>query len=223
MRYNTSSSTIARTTLALTAAAVAFAVNAVAAQPQQPQQTHRGDHAQLTVAPSGRATTEVVLTPAREPGAAPAAGAEAPKPSVIKIDYGVPHLRGRKLHTGDLVPYDKAWRLGANNATMLTTDVDLTIGGKAVPKGRWVLQAMPSQSGWKLLVQKDAGQSPMAAAMSYDPANDIARVDLKETALQTPLESFTMWLIPSPGPGAPHGELRFAWGGTMQSAEWSVK
>lgn len=179
-----------------------------------------GAQNQMTVAPSGRATTEVVVRPAV------AAGAESAATSptfVIRIDYGQPHLRGRPLHTDNLVPYDKAWRLGANAATILTTDLDLTIGDRSVPKGRYVLQALPSRTGWALLVQKDAGQSPMAAAMSYDPANDVARIPLKQSTFPTPLESFTMWLIPSTQPGPPHGELRFAWGGSMLTTEWAAK
>ena len=171
----------------------------------------------MRVAPSGRATTEVVLT------FADSAARAAAKPAVVRIDYGQPHLRGRSINTDSLVPYDKAWRLGANGATMLTTDVDLMIGGASVPKGTYVLQALPSQSGWKLLVQMDMSASPMAAAMTYDPKNDVARIDFKKTILQLPIESLTMWLIPSTTAGSAHGELRMAWGTTMLSTSWSVK
>lgn len=171
----------------------------------------------MRVAPSGRATTEVVLT------FVDSAARAAAKPSKIRIDYGQPHLRGRTLHTDSLVPYDKAWRTGANGATTLTTDVDLVLGGTSVPKGTYVLQTMPSRSGWTLLVQKDMGQSPMAAAMTYNPANDVARVPLRQTTLGTPLESLSFWLIPSPQPGAPHGELRLAWGATMLATDWAVR
>src|SRR5688572_32471697 len=54
--------------------------------------------------PSGRATTQVTLADPRENPADPIA------PATITIDYGQPHLRGRTLHTGELVPYDRAWR-----------------------------------------------------------------------------------------------------------------
>ena len=170
----------------------------------------------MRATPSGRALTEVTLTLVDSVARA------AAKPSIIRIDYGQPHLRGRTLFNDSLVPYDKAWRMGANNATMLTTDVDLIIGGEKVPKGTWVLQALPARSGWKLLVQKDVAQSPMAAAMTYVPANDIARVALRQTTLTTPLESLTMWLIPSRDAGVPHGELRLAWGTVMLTTSWSV-
>ena len=171
----------------------------------------------MRAAPSGRATTEVVLTFVDS-----AARANA-QPAHIRIDYGQPHLRGRALHTDSLVPYDRAWRTGANGATMLTTDVDLVVGGATVPKGSWVLWTLPSRTGWKLLIQKDAGRSAMAAAMTYDPANDVARIDLRQTTLPMPLESLSFWLIPSREPGPQRGELRLAWGPLLLATEWSVK
>lgn len=171
----------------------------------------------MRVAPSGRATTEVTLT------FVDSAARAAAQPSKIRIDYGQPHLRGRKLLTDSLVPYDKAWRTGANGATMLTTDVDLVIGGASVPKGTYVLQTLPSRSGWKLLIQKDVGQSPPAAATTYNPANDVARVDLRQSTLPGALESLTIWLIPSTQPGPPRGELRLVWGTIALATDWSVK
>lgn len=170
----------------------------------------------MRAAPSGRATTEVVLT------FADSAARAAASPAKIRIDYGQPHLRGRKLLTDSLVPYDKPWRTGANAATTLTTDVDLVIGGISLPKGTYVLQTMPSRAGWKLLVQKEVGQSPMQEAMAYDPANDVARVDLRVSTLSAPLESLTFWLIPSPGASA-RGELRLAWGTIALATDWVVR
>jgi hypothetical protein len=167
------------------------------------------------VAPSGRATTEVTLTPAEK--------ANTPgKPLVVRIDYGQPHLRGRQLHTGELVPYDEPWRLGANAPTTLTSDVDLVIGAARVPRGTYVLRALPSRAGWKLLVEKNTAPSAMPAPADK-PAEPVATIDLKQSTLSAPLESFTMWLIPATGAGAPRGELRFAWGTTMLSTDWAVK
>ena len=169
----------------------------------------------MRVAPSGRATTEVTLTLVDSVARA------ATKPSTIRIDYGQPHLRGRALNTDSLVPYDKPWRTGANGATMLTTTVDLVIGGSSVPKGTWVVQTLPSRTGWKLLIQKDMSQSPMAAAMAYKPENDVARIDLRQSTVATPLESLTMWLIPTPGTS--RGEFHMAWGTVAFATDWSVK
>src|SRR5215203_1980249 len=103
----------------------------------------------MQVAPSGRGTSQVMLTLVDSVARA------AAQPATIKIDYGQPHLRGRKLLTDSLVPLDRPWRLGANAATTLTTDVDLVLGGANLPKGTYELQAIPSRAGWKLIVQKE--------------------------------------------------------------------
>ena len=165
------------------------------------------------VAPSGRATTEVILTLVDSVARA------AAKPSSIRIDYVQPVLRGRKLLTDSLVPYDKPWRTGANGASMFTTDVDLTVGGATLPRGTYVLQSVPSRTGWKLLIQKDVGQSPM----DYKSENDVARIDMRVSEIPSPLESLTMWLIPSNQPGVPHGELRIGWSTIVLSTEWALK
>jgi hypothetical protein len=170
----------------------------------------------MQVVPSGRATVEVSIVPVDS-----AARANT-KPSLIRIDYGQPHLRGRRILTDSLVPYDKPWRTGANAATTLTTDVDLVIGGANLPKGKYTLLTLPSRAGWKLIVQKEPAQPPADDA-GYNPANDVARIDLRETALPAPVESFTMWLIPTRGTGAPRGQLMLAWGTVGLSTEWSVK
>ena len=192
-------------------------------------------HAQavLRPEPSSRATTEVSLsyprlaaamampgmpaTPA--PAATPAAAAPAPKPLVVRIDYGQPHLRGRTLHTDSLVPYDKPWRTGASASTTLTTDVDLVLGGAAIPRGTYVLFTIPSRTAWKLIVQRSVKQS----AMTYADSNDVVRIDLRHTTLPAPVESLTMWLIPQMDAGPAHGELRFAWGTDQLSTTWSVR
>ncbi len=179
--------------------------------------TSIGAQTQLRVAPSGRGTTEVLIS------LVDSAARANSQPSKIRIDYGQPNLRGRALLTDSLVPYDKAWRTGANGATMLTTDLDLLVGGQKVPRGAYVVQSLPSHAGWKLLIQKDMGQSPMAAAMTYNPANDVASIDMKQSTMAAPLETLTMWLVPSREPGAPHGELVIAWGSTRLSTGWSVK
>ena len=181
---------------------------------------------------SSRATSEVSLSYPRPAGAmagmagmaaapaAPAAPAAAPaKPMMIRLDYGQPHLRGRTLHSDSLVPYDKPWRLGANGTTTFTTDVDLMLGGTTLAKGAYVLYAVPARAGWKLVVQRSAGQTPM----QFSDSLDIARIDLRHTMLASPMETLTMWLIPSLEPGVARGELRFAWGTDQLSTTWSVK
>ena len=160
--------------------------------------------------------------PAAAPGTANAPAppqAPADKPLVIRVEYGQPHLRGRALHTDSLVPYDKPWRTGASALTTLTSDVDLVLGGATIAKGTYVLFTIPARAGWMLIVQKSVGQP----AMPYDHINDVARINLRYAALPTPMEAFTMWLIPSLEPGPAKGELRFAWGADQLSTDWSIK
>jgi hypothetical protein len=154
---------------------------------------------------SGRATTSITLN-----------GNQPPR---ISIDYGVPHARGRTVNgalAGDL---GHVWRLGANEATTLRTDVDLTIGSLTVPKGAYTLAAETSASGaWKLIVNTKTGQW----GIPYDASTELGRTPLTSRTLATPLESFTMWLIPA-ADGSASGEIRFAWGSKEFSAPWRVK
>ncbi|MEX2154371.1 MAG: DUF2911 domain-containing protein [Gemmatimonadaceae bacterium] len=165
----------------------------------------------LTAAPSTRATTVVSLNPPR--------GSQGINPARIRIDYGQPHLRGRALHTSDLVPLDSVWRMGANEATELEAGVDLLIGGHSVPKGKYTLFALPTASAWKLIVNKNTGQW----GTDYKVEHDHARIDLSERTLTSPVESLSIWLIPSTQPGPPSGELRISWGDTQLSTTWAAK
>lgn len=171
----------------------------------------------MNAAPSTRGSTEVSLT------FADSAARANTKPAAIRIDFGQPHLRGRQLHSGNLVPFDSTWRLGANDATTLTTDVALTIGGKELPRGTYVLQAVPKRAGWTLIVSRNPGTSAMQAAMSNAAANEMARISLRSTTLQSPVESLSFWLIPSSQPGPAKGELRISWGTTQLSTDWATK
>lgn len=197
-----------------------------------------GAQAILRAAPSGRATSEVSLSfprPAAAPAMtgmtgmagmagmpappAPATAPAAPAPLVIRVDYGQPHLRGRVLHGDSLVPYGKAWRTGAGGSTLLSTDVDLMLGGKPLARGTYVLYSIPDRAEWMLVVQRNVKQSPM----QYADSNDVARIPLRHVTLASPFESFTMWLIPDAGSGPARGELRFAWGTDQLSAEWALR
>src|SRR5262245_4241338 len=63
----------------------------------------------------------------------------------ITIDYSRPSLKGRKVGQ-ELAPYGQVWRTGANEATTLTTGVDLNIGGTKVTAGKYKLWTLPSES-----------------------------------------------------------------------------
>jgi hypothetical protein len=144
-------------------------------------------------------------------------------PARISIDYGQPHLRGRNvIGMPGVVPWDSAWRTGANMATQLSTEVDLTIGNTFIPRGVYTLFSLPTRNGWKLIVSK----AVMQWGTDYDASKDFARIDLRQRTLAEPVESLTFWLIPAieapPSSTFPHGVLKFAWGNTELSTDWRV-
>lgn len=98
----------------------------------------------------------------------------------ISIEYASPAVKGRKIW-GDLVPFDKAWRTGANAASKITFSRDVTFGGKPVPAGTYSIVTLPSQKGWKMMLNKDLGL--WAGATPHDPAKDIVTVDATTTEI----------------------------------------
>ena len=144
-------------------------------------------------------------------------------PAKIAIDYGQPHLRGRNvIGMPGVVPWDSVWRTGANMATQLSTEVDMTIGNTFVPRGVYTLFSLPTRNGWKLVISKETLQW----GTDYDASKDFARIDLRQRTLTEPVESLTFWLIPAieaqTSKTFPHGVLKFAWGTTELSTDWKV-
>jgi hypothetical protein len=133
----------------------------------------------------------------------------------VTINYSRPSMRGRKIF-GGLVPYGQVWRTGANSATSLKTDVDLTIGGASVPAGSYTLYSIPSESGWKLIINKETGQW----GTEYDEKQDLARVDMKVAKNANPTEQFTISLDKSSGNGA---MLKLDWADTTTSVAVAEK
>ncbi|MDQ3673725.1 MAG: DUF2911 domain-containing protein [Gemmatimonadota bacterium] len=143
-------------------------------------------------------------------------------PARLAINYGQPHARGRNVIGSSVVPWDTVWRTGANQATQLTTELDITLGNTFIPRGIYTLFTLPTRAGWKLIVSKQVLQW----GTEYDPAQDLARIDLRSRTLAEPIESLTFWLVPVPEPPAsqtlPHGALKLAWGNVELSTDWRV-
>ena len=105
----------------------------------------------------------------------------------VTIDYGAPSLRGRKLGA-ELVPWDKVWRTGANDATSLTTDVTLKVGGTAVPAGSYTLYTLPSATKWTLIINKQTKQW----GTEYHQDQDLARIPMQSKKLSSPQEKMSI-------------------------------
>ncbi len=107
------------------------------------------------------------------------------------VTYSRPMKRSRVVF-GGMVPWGEVWRTGANEATHFHTDRDLVIGGAAVPAGSYTLWTIPKPEGWTLIINKQTGQW----GTIYDPAQDLARVEMHHEALTTMAEQFTISLEP---------------------------
>lgn len=105
----------------------------------------------------------------------------------LTIKYSSPSVRGRKIW-GDLVPFDKVWRAGANSATTLETDKDITVEGKNLPAGKYSFYAIPGEKEWTIIINSQTGQWGITrqGETTEDPAKDVLRV------MVTPKKSATM-------------------------------
>jgi hypothetical protein len=133
----------------------------------------------------------------------------------ITIEYGRPSMKGRKI-MGELVPFGKVWRTGADEATTLTTDKELQIAGTIVPAGKYTLYTLPGQADWQLIVNKQTGQW----GTEYDQKQDLGRVPLKKTATTAPVEQLTISVDKNPAGG---GLLKIAWENTALTAPITVR
>ena len=133
----------------------------------------------------------------------------------VAIKYSRPSMRGRKIF-GDLVPYGKVWRTGANSATSLTTDTALDIGGTAVPAGNYTLYTVPGEKSWQLIVNKQTGQW----GTKYDEGQDLARIPMKVSQLPSAMEEFTISLDKT---GTKSATLKLQWEMTSASVNITEK
>ena len=136
----------------------------------------------------------------------------------IEITYSRPSKKGRQVWGGPLldVPSKEVWRLGANEATTMTTSAALVFGSTTVPAGQYTLYFAHAGSGAaQLIVNKQTGQW----GTEYDQKQDLGRVDLKMDKLSSPVEQLTISIEPQ-GTG---GTLKIAWDDRAYSAPFTVQ
>jgi hypothetical protein len=124
---------------------------------------------------------------------------KTPQPSptqTIKQDFGIstaeliysrPGIKNRKIF-GDLVPYGKVWRTGANSATRLKFSDDVTFGGQTLKAGEYAVYTIPNEKEWDIIINKGSANW----GTDYKQEDDVMRVKAKPTKLDQPVESFTM-------------------------------
>jgi hypothetical protein len=146
----------------------------------------------------------------KKPLSPPAKASAVLNSKKVSIDYSAPSKRGRAI-MGELVPYGKVWRTGANAATTLTTEGDLMIGTVHVPAGTYTLYTIPGEKEWTLIVSKETGQS----GSNYDETKDLGRTKLAVKSLSAPVETFNIALAPvNPN----QATLTFTWENTEATA-----
>jgi hypothetical protein len=120
------------------------------------------------------------------------------------VDYGRPLARGRVL-LGNIIPYNYVWRTGANAATQFSTSVPIMVGGVRLPAGMYTLWTVPREQGVDLIVNSQTGQW----GTGYNRKFDVGRSAMTTTAPATPVEKFTISIVPT---DARHGTLVMEWG-----------
>ncbi len=122
----------------------------------------------------------------------------------VTIDYGRPSLKGRdmlsKLEAGSF------WRMGMNEATVLTTPVDLSFGPTKVAKGSYSLWLKKEGGKFELVFNSQTGQW----GTQHDPSKDVYSVTLESASLPSPVETFTIDLEKAPKGGS----FALSWGDT---------
>ncbi len=134
--------------------------------------------------------------------------------ATLVIDYSRPLARGRTL-LGNVIPYDRVWRTGANAATQFTTSAPITLAGLQVPAGSYTLWTVPRANGAELIVNRQTGQW----GTMYDARQDLVRIDLTAERLSQTVEPFTI-AIDQQGQG---GVLRLRWDRTQYSVPFTVR
>jgi hypothetical protein len=99
--------------------------------------------------------------------------------TTISVEYSSPAVKGRKIW-GELVPWEKPWRTGADASTKITFSRDVTFGGKPVPAGTYAIVTLPAQKGWTLVLSKELG---LWQGKTYDPKDDVVRVSATTAAI----------------------------------------
>jgi len=144
--------------------------------------------------------------------------------------YGRPYTKSprtgeiRKIW-GGLVPFGQVWRTGADEATLLITQQPIVLGSATIPAGCYSVWTLPNEDGTaKLIINKQIGQwgEDMRDPKNvYDEANDVARVDLKKSDLDTSVDQFTLSIEKDPDVQG-GGLIKLKWEKTQYAVAFAV-
>jgi len=131
------------------------------------------------------------------------AAKQATSPLVVRVIYSRPHLTGRELFK-NVLKYDEPWRLGANESTEIEFFKDVTIQGKKIKTGRYILYSIPNEKTWTIVLNSNVD----TWGLRQDASKDLFRFEVKATTVDHHTEYFSMIFTE-----AVHGaNLIMAWG-----------
>jgi hypothetical protein len=107
----------------------------------------------------------------------------------VKITYSRPGVKGRTIF-GDLVPYGKVWRTGANKAVQFSTSTDIKFGGNDVPAGDYALYTVPGKEKWDIILYTET--EIWGTPETWDASKEAVRVSVNAKKLNDNVESFTI-------------------------------
>lgn len=135
--------------------------------------------------------------------------------ATLWVDYGRPLKRGRVIF-GGVVPWNRLWRTGANEATQFRTDHALEIGGVVLPAGMYTLWTIPSPGGWKLVFNTETGQW----GTDHHADRDLYQLDMRAATLPQAVERLTISVRPE---GQGGGVLAIEWDATQAAIPFAVR
>jgi hypothetical protein len=121
----------------------------------------------------------------------------------------------KRVIFGGLVPYDRVWRAGANDATILRTTADLDFNGLLVARGEYSLFVWVGASQWQLIFNRQTGQS----GLEYHPERDLGRVPMNMSRPPKPVETYTITLKKI---SVMQGQLQLAWENSIAAVDFTV-
>tara|TARA_R110002167_G_scaffold183514_2_gene383954 strand:+ start:207 stop:770 length:564 start_codon:yes stop_codon:yes gene_type:complete len=138
----------------------------------------------------------------------------------VMVTYGRPQTADPKTGEaraiwGALVPWDKPWRLGANEATLFGTNKPIVIGDTTIPAGAYTLYLVPSENG---TTQLAFSTNIIKWGVPVDVKNDLVRVDVEKSSLDPRVDQLTLALKPE---GSSGGVLTISWENTQYSVAFT--
>jgi DUF2911 family protein len=136
--------------------------------------------------------------------------------SKVKICYGRPASRGRRMIGGKYVPFGRLWRTGANEPTTIISTGPLDIAGVPVPAGRSSLYTVPGPETWEVILNRSTSQWGIESEYrDAVKAQELGRVILPSETATAPLERMTLLIELEAGGNSDRVDLVLGWERTL--------